>query len=191
MREIIDQYDKYIVTANGPLPTTLNVFLCSYPAGAASNIKKAIVVPTDGKKGSGDMVTNLVVNNVVAHKKTNKVKLQPNVLKIYSTLNEISGSMRLNAEFRPIYGESQPGSFQAVVDKMKAYMDLNENSYFIDVGCGERKPNLHAAQDPGVAISICIEVVENRWAVCMKHFSTVIIIIKFLYNLSYLRSYMY
>ncbi len=82
--------------------------------------------------------------------------------------------MGLNAEFGPIYGESRPGSFQAVGEKMKAYMDLNENSYFIDVGCGGGKPNLPVAQDPGVAISIGIEVVENRWAVCMKHFSSVL-----------------
>jgi hypothetical protein len=57
---------------------------------------------------------------------------------------------------------------------MKSYMDLNENSYFIDLRYGGGKPNLHAAQDPGVAISIGIEVVENRWAVCMMHFSSVL-----------------
>jgi hypothetical protein len=44
--------------------------------------------------------------------------------------------MGLNVEFGPIYDENWIGSFQAVVEKMKAYMDLNDKSYFIDVGCG-------------------------------------------------------
>ncbi len=34
--------------------------------------------------------------------------------------------------------------------------------------------NLHVAQDPGIAISIGVEVVENRLDVCLKHFFSVL-----------------
>jgi hypothetical protein len=41
-----------------------NIFsLCLNPADGPAKIQKAIVAPTDGKKGSHDIVTDLVVNS--------------------------------------------------------------------------------------------------------------------------------
>ncbi len=91
------------------------------------------------------------------------VSLQPNVEQIYSIKNSETGELGVNAEGGPIYGELTKGLFQKIVNCMKEYMGFNKNSCFIDVGSGGGKPNLHVSQDPGVAISIGIEVVINRW----------------------------
>lgn len=43
--------------------------------------------------------------------------------------------------------------------------EMGEDSMFIDVGSGLGKPNFHACQDPGVRVSIGIELEEIRWQV--------------------------
>jgi hypothetical protein len=50
---------------------------------------------------------------------------------------------------------------------MKEHTEFNESSRFIDVGSGVGKPNLHVAQDPGVALSYGIEVEPERWLLSM------------------------
>ncbi len=140
----------------------------------AHEMDMTTVVTTVWKNGSDAVVKDQVVSNAPALVKVNNVLVRHNSKKNYSIVNKLSGTMGLNAEFGPIYGENRIGSFQAVVKKMKAYTDLNDKSYFIDVGCGGGKPNLHVAQDLGVAISIGEEVVENRLDVCLKHFFAVL-----------------
>ncbi len=140
----------------------------------AHEMDMTTVVTTVRKNGSDAVVENQVVSNAPALVKVNNVLVHHNSKEIYSIVNKLSGFMGLNAEFGPIYGENRIGSFQAVVKKMKAYTDLNDKSYFINVGCVRGKPNLHVAQDPGVAISIGMEVVENRLDVCLKHFFAVL-----------------
>jgi Histone methylation protein DOT1 len=50
---------------------------------------------------------------------------------------------------------------------MKEHTEFNETSRFIDVGSGVGKPNLHVAQDPGVALSYGVEVEPERWLLSM------------------------
>jgi hypothetical protein len=66
----------------------------------------------------------------------------------------------------PMYGELTEDSFQKIVDTLKAKYRLTENSRFIDIGCGQGKPNLHLAQDPvNVFLSVGIEIEKIRWQV--------------------------
>jgi hypothetical protein len=51
--------------------------------------------------------------------------------------------------------------------------EMNTESRFIDVGSGLGKPNFHVAQDPGVRISIGIELEEIRWQLAMQNLSVV------------------
>jgi hypothetical protein len=92
-----------------------------------------------------------------------KVSIQPNVEQIYSIMQAKTGGLGVNAEGGPIYGELTKGAFQKIVNCMKEFMEFNKNSCFIDLGSGGGKPNLHVSQDPGVAISIGVETVRNRW----------------------------
>jgi hypothetical protein len=74
-------------------------------------------------------------------------------------MNAGTGELRVNAEGSLINGELTEGALQKIVDWMK---DLGfKKLMFIEVGSGEVKPNLHVSQDPGVAISIGVEVVRN------------------------------
>lgn len=43
--------------------------------------------------------------------------------------------------------------------------EMGTDSMFIDVGAGLGKPNFHACQDPGVRVSLGIELEEIRWQV--------------------------
>ncbi|KAH8092783.1 hypothetical protein JL720_4947 [Aureococcus anophagefferens] len=72
-----------------------------------------------------------------------------------------------------IYGEIGAASFQKVVDLLKERCGLDEDSYFLDVGSGLGKPNLHVAQDPGVAVSVGVEFDETRWQLGMHNLNSV------------------
>jgi hypothetical protein len=52
-----------------------------------------------------------------------------------------------------------------VIDYMVDKCGMSAQSRFIDVGSGLGKPNFHACQDPGVRISLGIELEEIRWQV--------------------------
>jgi hypothetical protein len=56
-------------------------------------------------------------------------------------------------------------SMQKVLEFMKDNCELGTNSRFIDIGCGLGKPNFHAAQYPGVRLSLGVELEELRWKV--------------------------
>lgn len=51
----------------------------------------------------------------------------------------------------------------------QARCGLDTSSKFIDVGSGLGKPNLHVAQDPGVALSYGVEMEEVRWQLSMHN----------------------
>lgn len=61
-----------------------------------------------------------------------------------------------------IYGEMRLGSFQKIVDYMKKYLDFSKESKFLDIGSGVGKPTLHVSQDPGVSLSMGIELKKER-----------------------------
>ena len=80
----------------------------------------------------------------------------------YENVKTITGSLGGNAEGGPIYGELIKASLQHVINKMVAVQHFDKNSRFIDVGSGLGKPNIHVGLYPGVALSVGVEVVENR-----------------------------
>lgn len=101
------------------------------------------------------------------------IAVQSNTRKVYSVVNQMTGSIGGNGNGGAIYGELTIGSMQKMVDLMKEYTNLNENSRFIDVGCGLGKPNLHVAQDPGVKFSYGVEMEHVRWLLGMCNLNQV------------------
>lgn len=99
------------------------------------------------------------------------IPIQKNVRKVYKIVHRLTGTLGGNASSGPIYGELTMGSMQKMINLMKEHTGLCETSRFIDVGSGIGKPNLHVAQDPGVAFSYGLEVEESRWLLgmtCLK-----------------------
>jgi hypothetical protein len=86
---------------------------------------------------------------------------------IHRCIQRATGALGGNAEGGPIYGELTAGSMQNVIAFLVAECSFDIYSRFIDVGAGRGKPNLHVAQDPGVRLSIGIELMEIRWKVCI------------------------
>jgi hypothetical protein len=68
-----------------------------------------------------------------------------------------------------IYGELTMRSMQRVLNILVDQCNLNKFSRFIDVGAGLGKPNFHAAQDPGVRLSLGVELEEIRWQLSMHN----------------------
>lgn len=99
--------------------------------------------------------------------------VQPNTRKVYSIVSRMTGSIGGNGNGGAIYGELTIRSMQKMVDLMKVHTNFNENSRFIDVGCGLGKPNLHVAQDPGVQFSYGIEMERVRWLLGMCNLNKV------------------
>jgi hypothetical protein len=90
--------------------------------------------------------------------------LEKKVVEVYKIIkkNKLGG----DGAGGPMYGELTEDSFQKIINTLKAKYRLSENSRFIDIGCGQGKPNLHLAQDPvNVYLSVGIEVQDLRWQV--------------------------
>jgi hypothetical protein len=85
---------------------------------------------------------------------------------VYRCIQRATGSLGGNGCGGPIYGELTVGSMQNVIDYLVNKCEFSESSRFIDIGSGRGKPNFHVAQDPGVCLSIGVEVEEIRWRVC-------------------------
>ena len=84
---------------------------------------------------------------------------------IYLYIQQATGALGGNGAGGPIYGELSIGSMQQVVDFLVLYCALNTLSLFLDIGSGRGKPNFHVAQDPGVRLSIGVEVEDVRFSV--------------------------
>ena len=54
---------------------------------------------------------------------------------------------------------------QNIINLLVQRCDLSASSRFVDIGAGRGKPNFHVAQDPGVCLSVGVEVEEIRWRV--------------------------
>jgi len=91
-----------------------------------------------------------------------KTLLQDNVKTVYSIIKTRTGTIGGNGCGGAIYGETTAVSLQRVINLLKEHTGFDHTSRFIDVGCGLGKPNLHVAQDPGVAFSYGIEMEEVR-----------------------------
>jgi len=101
-------------------------------------------------------------------------KVAKNVRKVYTIVNKMSGSLGGNGAGGAIYGELTIGSMQKMINLMKEHQNFNENSRFIDVGCGLGKPNMHVAQDPCVEFSYGIEMEKVRWLLGMHNLNHVL-----------------
>jgi Histone methylation protein DOT1 len=100
-----------------------------------------------------------------------EIEIPANVRQVYSLVRKMTGSIGGNGSFGPIYGELTMGSMQKMINLCKEHAELDETSRFLDVGSGIGKPNLHVAYDPGVAVSVGIEVEADRWLLgmhCLK-----------------------
>ena len=92
-----------------------------------------------------------------------KRNIDSGVTKVYACVQKATGALGGNGSGGPIYGELTVGSMQAVIDYLVQYCNFSSSSRFIDVGSGRGKPNFHVAQDPGVRLSIEIEVEHIRY----------------------------
>eukprot|EP00924_Labyrinthula_sp_SR-Ha-C_P008108 maker-scaffold_11-snap-gene-3.3-mRNA-1 protein AED:0.18 eAED:0.18 QI:116/1/1/1/1/1/2/238/338 len=88
---------------------------------------------------------------------------QDMVDQIYRVIHAQSGSLGGGGSGGEIYGELTKHSFQRIIDFMKEHCELGEESVFLDIGSGLGKPNFHAAADPGVKLSIGVEIQGSRW----------------------------
>jgi hypothetical protein len=87
----------------------------------------------------------------------------------YRCIRQATGSLGGNGSGGPIYGELTVGSMQNIINFLVTFCALNPLSRFLDVGAGLGKPNFHVAQDPGVCLSIGVEVEPIRWRVSLIH----------------------
>jgi len=89
----------------------------------------------------------------------------PCVKKVYRFIQQATGSLGGNGSGGPIYGEITVGSMQSIINYLVAYCNFGKCSRFLDIGAGLGKPNFHVGQDPGVRLSIGVEVEKIRWMV--------------------------
>jgi hypothetical protein len=82
---------------------------------------------------------------------------------LYSLIRRKSGQLGGAGSGGAIYGEVTQDSFQRVVECLVELTGLGPESVFMDVGAGLGKPNMHVAVDPGVRLSLGVEVVGGRW----------------------------
>jgi hypothetical protein len=87
------------------------------------------------------------------------------VKNVYRFIQQATGSLGGNGSGGPIYGELTVGSMQSIINYLVACCNFDKRSRFIDIGAGLGKPNFHVGQDPGVRLSIGVEVEKIRWMV--------------------------
>ena len=93
---------------------------------------------------------------------------------MYKIVQKSTGALGGNGYDGAIYGELTMHSMQKVVNFMTEHCEMDSDSLFIDVGSGLGKPNFHAAQDPGVRVSVGIELEDIRWQLAMQNLKFVL-----------------
>ncbi len=104
-----------------------------------------------------------LLNNPLNNPFHGGVVVPAKVKRVYSMIGKTTGSLGGNGATGAIYGELTAGSFQKIVDLLKAHCNLKPSSRFVDVGSGLGKPSFHVAQDVGCQISFGVELEELRW----------------------------
>jgi hypothetical protein len=129
-----------------------------------------LVTPTkDSTSSSNVKVLNIPTKRrLVFGRLVSETHIPANVKSVYRIIRTLTGSIGGNASMGPIYGELTMGSMQKMINLMKEHTHLDEHSYFIDVGSGIGKPNIHVAQDSRVKASYGIEVEQSRWVLGMS-----------------------
>lgn len=83
--------------------------------------------------------------------------------KLYGLIQTKTGSLGGGGSGGEIYGELTQASFHKIITVLKQRCKLNRDSVFLDIGSGLGKPNFHVAIDPGVHMSLGIEIQGSRW----------------------------
>ena len=96
-----------------------------------------------------------------------KLPIEPRTEHVYRLIRQSTGALGGNGNTGAIYGELTMASMQKVINVLVRKCGMNDQSRFIDVGSGLGKPNLHAAQDPAVRLSVGIELEHIRWQLAM------------------------
>lgn len=104
--------------------------------------------------------------------KKSKMIIQSGVRKVYKILQKKTGALGGNGYVGAIYGELTMHSMQKIIDILVEKCEMTSKSRFIDVGSGLGKPNFHAAQYPGVRISVGIELEDIRYQLAMHNLDT-------------------
>ncbi|CAM9967254.1 unnamed protein product, partial [Scytosiphon promiscuus] len=104
-----------------------------------------------------------------------RIAVPPEVTRVYSLVQKVTGNIGGNGNSGAIYGELTVGGMQKVVNVLKEETGFDKNSSFIDVGAGLGKPNFHVAQDPGVEISYGLELEVVRWELSIANHRKVLL----------------
>lgn len=94
--------------------------------------------------------------------------------RVYKIIQKATGALGGNGYNGAIYGELTMRSMQRIINTLIEKFDLNSSSRFIDVGAGLGKPNFHAAQDPGVRLSLGVELEDIRWQLSLVNLAKVL-----------------
>jgi hypothetical protein len=148
----------------------------------------------------GEAATARIAKEGASSFVSNLFSIVPPVKKVYKIIQKSTGALGGNGYDGAIYGELTMHSMQKVADcqiimhkhrhlnksdhRIACYeqvinfmmenCEMDRNSLFIDVGSGLGKPNFHAAQDPGVRVSVGIELEEIRWQLAMQNLKFVL-----------------
>jgi hypothetical protein len=110
------------------------------------------------------------VEDVVLSPSKSMISVDWKVEQVYKLVHKATGALGGNGYTGAIYGELSVRALQRVINILKDKCGLDSTKRMIDVGAGLGKPNLHAAQDPAVRLSLGVELEDIRWVVCSRIF---------------------
>lgn len=90
------------------------------------------------------------------------ITVPPLVKQAYSSM-KLASSIGGDGSGGALYGEITITSMQRIVSFLEESCNLNENSFFIDIGSGLGKPNIHVAAAVNVRLSLGLELEELRY----------------------------
>ena len=150
---------QQITTEAAALPFLDNLEQQQSATNSEETVTDSVEAVTDSEEG-GDNALHSQFTAVVE-----KTEPASRVQTIYKSIRQVTGTLGGDGNGGPIYGELTEGNMQKIVDFLVAFCALNLNSRFLDIGAGQGKPNFHVAQNPGVRLSLGIEVEPVRWIV--------------------------
>mmetsp|Transcript_17300 Transcript_17300/g.31766 ORF Transcript_17300/g.31766 Transcript_17300/m.31766 type:complete len:516 (-) Transcript_17300:178-1725(-) len=112
---------------------------------------------------------DLIDTAVAFVSKTEEAEQAALLKSLYSLIRKKTGALGGGGSGGAIYGEITQESFQKVVECLKDKTGFGPNSVFIDIGAGLGKPNFHVTINPGVKLSLGVEVIGGRWwqSICL------------------------
>ena len=154
------------------------------PSALSTNVAKAFVLgfmiknrieninnDDDSTNDDGNS-NNGTITGACVHAST--LEINPRVQKIYKLIQTQTGALGGNGYTGAIYGELTMHSMQRCINILIKNCEMTTSSRFIDVGSGLGKPNFHAAQYPGVRLSIGVELEPIRWQLAMTNFNKIL-----------------